>query len=73
MGLKASTSLYFPKVTFLLKKFENKHSVINICIKLTRKFEYFDFLPDEGWTIKLVKPYNIFYWLWGDKNIIYST
>ena len=41
--------------------------------QLAQKSEYFGFLPDLGWEIKLVHPLYSFHWLQGHKKHIYST
>ena len=41
--------------------------------QLAQKSEYFGFLPDLGWEVKLVHPFYSFHWLRGHKKHINST
>ena len=41
--------------------------------QFAQKSEYFGFLPDLGWKIKLVHPFYSSHWLQRHKKHIYST
>ena len=47
--------------------------LVTIMSQLTQKSEYFGFLPDLGWEVKLVHPFYSFHWLRGHKKHINST
>ena len=47
--------------------------LVTIMSQLAQKSEYFGFLPDLGWEVKLVHPFYSFHWLRGHKKHINST